>query len=300
MLDQPPPSPPALVQPAPPPVLPAELKAMLDLAMAEGDNATVERLFGYARRVRPDLGPAIDVMEQDYRQQLAARQEQAKAADRERLARANPFVNWAGQVEFGASATSGAVSSLGVLGSVELQRMGLGWTHKLSLRGEYQDTDKARAVERMIASWQPRRSLNDRAYAFGLAQYEHDPALGYDNRYSLALGAGVQMGDPEGFRLSVEGGPAIRRTELDSTGRTALAGRASADLSWPLSPRLTFEQKIAAFYEDRQANGVLASALDTKVSDKLKLRLSYEYRYENERSPQKSGSTTRASLVFAL
>jgi putative salt-induced outer membrane protein len=293
-------SPPAAQADAPAPAVPADLKAMLDAAIADGDAATVERVFGYARRARPDAAAAIDAMAAAHRARVA--EAQAREADRARarLARNAPLANWTGQVEFGAAATSGPSSSLALLGSVDAERKGVAWSHKLLLRGEVQDTDGSRATERVVASWQPRRALGEGRYLFGLGQYEHDPALGYANRYSGSLGAGLRFGAPDRLLVRVEGGPAVRQTDAASGSRTSIAGRGSAELTWPLSARLTFEQKVAAFYEDETANGLFGSALDARVSSKLKLRLSYDYRFENERAFLNGGSASRASLVVGL
>ncbi len=296
-------SPPA-VQPAPVATdagqLPADVRGILEFAIGEGDAATIERVFGYARRARPDAVAAIDALHATYQQQLDRKRREEATAAEVRLARWNPLVNWAGQLEFGASWTTGAASSLGLLGSVDVERKGVAWTHKLQVRGEMQETNGSRAVERVTASWQPRYSFGERGYTFGLTQYEHDPALGYDNRYSVGIGAGLRFGSPERLQLLVDGGPAVRRTDRLDESRTALAGRGSADLNWPLSSRLILKQKVAAFFEDGKTDGLSASSLDTQLSRNLKLRLSYEYRFENERPVANGGSTSRASFIFGL
>lgn len=295
MIDQPPPS----IE-APAPVVPADLQAILDVAMAEGDEATVEKVFGYALHARPDAARAIEALRSDYRARLVATRERKQAEAKDLLARTDPFLNWSGQVEFGGSLATGTVSSLGLLGAIDVERKGIRWSHKLAIRGELQDTNGARSVERLVAAWQPRYALSERGYVFGLAQYEHDPRLGYDNRYSAGIGAGLKVGTPGGIRLGFEGGPAFRQTDKGETERSALAVRASADLMWPLTPRMTIEQKASAYYEDGLANGLFASSLNTRVSDMVKLKLSYELRYESGPLRGTSGSTTRASLVFGI
>ena len=294
MIDQPP-----SIE-APSPVVPADLQAILDVAMAEGDEATVEKVFGYALHARPDAKQAIEALRSDYRARLVTSREVKQAEAKDLLARSDPFLNWSGQVEFGGSLATGAVSSLGLLGAVDVERKGIRWSHKLAIRGELQDTNGARSVERLVAAWQPRYAVSEREYVFGLAQYEHDPRLGYDSRYSAGIGAGLKLATPGGMKFGIEGGPAFRQTDKGETQRSALAARASADLIWPLTPRMTIEQKASAYYEDGLANGLLASSLNTRVSDKVKLKLSYEFRYESGPYRGTSGSTTRASLVFGI
>jgi putative salt-induced outer membrane protein len=300
MLDQAPLPP--IVAPAPEAQVPPDLKTMLDAAIADGDAAMIAKMFDYARRARPDAIDAIGRMEIAWRAGMDAAKTARAEAERAKLADAGPLDNWSGQLEFGASWATGPASSLGLLGTADLQRKGIDWTHKLLLRGEVLDTDNVRAVERIIASWQPRLTLGPTAFAFGLGQFERDPALGYDARFTAGAGAGWTLKQGEGFRLTVEGGPAYRLTRADGDERSRIAGRGSVDLGWALTSRLEFTQRASLFYEAGTSSGFLASALDSKVTDKLNLRVSYEYRIEEDtvRGFSSSGSTTRASLVYRL
>lgn len=302
MLDQLPP--PAIVAPAPslPAQLPPDLKAMLDAALADGDGAVIAKMFDYARRARPDAIDAIGAMEIAWKQSTVAAETARAEAEKARLAEAGPLENWKGQVEFGASWATGPASSLGLLGTLDLERKGIAWTHKLLLRGELLDTGDVPAVERLVGSWQPRLTLGPRAYVFGLGQFERDPALGYDARYSAGLGAGWKVEQGKAFRLTLEGGPAYRLTRADGDSRGRIAGRGSVDLGWALSPRLEFSQRASLFHEAGTSSGFLSSALDSKVTEKLNLRVSYEYRIEEDtaRGLSNTGSTTRASLVYRL
>ncbi|HYZ48769.1 MAG TPA: DUF481 domain-containing protein [Sphingomonas sp.] len=301
MLDQAPP-PPAVQAAAAEPAIPAELKAMLDAAIADGDEKVIDKLFGYAEHARPDLKAALAELRGAHRQQVAASRAEAAEKARRKLAEAGPLDDWTGQVEFGASWSTGPANSLGAVGALDLSREGIAWTHKLQLRGEVQDTNGVRAVERVIASWQPRYALAPEGYAFGLAQYEHDPALGYDTRYTAGLGAGWSLNSGKALKLSIEGGPALRYTIHAGAERTRFAGRGTLDLGLAIGPRLDFAQRASVFYEDGTSSGVLTSTLDSKISEKLKLRLTYEYRVEGDglSGSTSSGSLSRASIVYRL
>lgn len=301
MLDQAPP-PPSVQAPAPVAAIPADLKAMLDAAIADGDAKTIVKLFDYAGKARPDLEPALAAMRGAWQSEVAARQAAAVEAAQRKLAEAGPFENWSGQVEFGASWSTGPTDSLGALASLDLKRDGIDWSHRLQFRGEIQDTDGVRSVERLLASWQPRYATAPKSYVFGLGQFEHDPALGYDQRYTAGLGAGWSLSSGKNLKLALEGGPAIRHTVSEGEEQTRFAGRGTLDLGLALGPRLDFTQRVSVFYESGTSSGLLSSALDSKISDKLKLRLSYEYRIEEDglRGVSTSGSVSRASLVYKL
>jgi putative salt-induced outer membrane protein len=301
MLDQAPP-PPSVQAPAPAAAIPADLKAMLDAAIADGDAKTIAKLFDYAAKARPDIASALADMRNGYRKQVAAREAEAAEAKLRALADAGPLDNWKGQVEFGASWSTGPTDSLGALASLDLKRDGIDWSHRLQFRGEIQDTDGVRAVERLLASWQPRYATSPKSYVFGLGQFEHDPALGYDQRYTAGLGAGWSLSSGKNLKLALEGGPALRHTISEGEEQTRLAGRGTLDLGLALGPRLDFTQRVSVFYESGTSSGFLSSALDSKISENLKLRLSYEYRVEEDglRGVSTSGSVSRASLVYKL
>ena len=301
MLDHVPPPSVQLSAPAPAEGLPAEIEAMLEAALAEGDARIIGKMFDYAAQVRPDLAPLIEERRAAYRQQVTARKAEEEEAARRRLAEAGMLSNWAGQVEFGASWSTGPAESLGAV-ALDLKREGLAWTHKLQFRGEIQDTNGVRAVERIVAAWQPRYAVAPQGYVFGIGQYERDPGLGYDARYTTGLGAGWSLNSGKALKLALEGGPALRRTVHDGEDRTRIAGRGTLDLGVAIGPRLDFTQRVSVFYEEGTSSGLLSSALDSKLSEKLKLRLSYEYRVEQDglRGLSSSGSISRASLVYRL
>jgi putative salt-induced outer membrane protein len=301
MLDYAPP-PPSVQAPAPDAAIPADLKAMLDAAIADGDAKTIAQLFDYAGQARPDLAPALADLRATWQAQVAARAAAATEIAQRRLADAGPLDLWSGQVEFGASWSTGPTDNLGALASLDLKRDGIDWSHRLQFRGEIQETDGIRAVERLLASWQPRYATSPKSYLFGIGQFEHDPALGYDARYTAGLGAGWSLSSGKAVKLALEGGPAIRHTVSDGDEQTRLAGRGTLDLGVAIGPRLDFTQRVSVFYEDGTSSGLLSSALDSKISDKLKLRLSYEYRIEEDglRGVSTSGSVSRASLVYKL
>jgi putative salt-induced outer membrane protein len=299
MIDQPQP---AIEAPTPASELPSDLQSLIDAAIADGDDRVIVKLFGYIEKARPDLAGGVAQARLAHEERVAARQLAAAELARQKLVEAGPFENWSGQIEFGASWSTGPAESLGAVGALDLKRDGLTWTHRLLLRGEIQDTNGLRAVERIIASWQPRYALAPQAYVFGLGQYERDPALGYQARYSAAVGAGwaLQAGKP--FRLAVEGGPALRRTRQVGMERTRLAGRGTLDLGLAVGPKLEFGQRASLFYEDGTSSGLLVSTIDSKLSAKIKLRITYEYRIEEDglTGASSSGSTSRASLIYSL
>ena len=128
-------------------------------------------------------------------------------ARNERLRARQVLANWRGELELGAFRTTGTSSNFGVLGSLDVQREGLRWTHALLARAEFQSTNGKASMERNFARWQPKYRFGERTYVFGLAQYEHDLFAGYDDRYTLGGGIGYRAVTEDALLLEVGGCP---------------------------------------------------------------------------------------------
>lgn len=279
------------------------VRAMIDAAIASGDAKAIETVIGLARATNPQASAAIDAIEGTYRASLAEAKADAARAQEKRLTEAGIFENWTGQVELGASRSTGNTRNFGLYGGVDLAREGLHWRHKLAGRADVQETNGVTTTQRVQASWQPNYKFDERLYAYGLAQYEYDPLLGYSNRYTAGGGVGFGVLRDERAKLDFEGGPALRYTDLADDGASStLAARASLNFRWQITPTLELKQ-TGAFYHEAGANSANASTtLDTRLLGSLKVRFSYNLLYEGN-APTKAKSVdtlSRATLVYSF
>lgn len=286
--------------PSPEPALSPEVRAMIDAAIAAGDRQAAATLMRYARKAAPDAAGEIDAIEQGWKRDIAAGEARAAAERAERLRAASPFQNWKGQIELGASRATGNSDNLGLYGALDLTREGLEWRHRLYARADFQTTNDVTTTDRVLASWQPNYKFGERAYAFGLAQYEHDPRAGYDARYTAGGGLGYGVLAGPRIRLDVEGGPAFRHTDatngFDDSAR--LVGRASAAFKWKISPTLNLAQDAALYLEQGDSNATASTALDTTLIGALKARFSYNIQYERDAPPGASALNTQSRATF--
>jgi len=285
------------------PTLPAPVRAMIDAATTSGDASTVAAVVSMARQTNPGFIAEIDQLNDAYNGHVRAQREAAEHAARERLAAANILDLWKGQVELGGSRATGNTDSLGLYGALGLTRDGLNWRHKLNARADLQKTNGVTTTERINASWQPNYKFDARLYAYGLAQYEHDRFLGFENRYTVGGGLGYRVVAKPKMTIDLEGGPAVRHTDFtDESPETAIAGRASVQMKWTLSPTLQFAQDTAIYLETGNNNVVSTTSLDTRLIGALKMRLSYNIQYERD-APAGSKSLdtlSRATLVYGF
>lgn len=292
------------VVPDPPkPLLSDGTRKMIEAAIDDGDGKAIDTVLKLARKTSPEAKDEIDAIEIPYRAEIArakAEKEQRRLAQ---LASSDVFQNWKGQVELGASRTTGSRSSFGLFGSLAAERTGLRWGHKVAARADIQETNDVTTAQRVLASWQPNFKVGERFYAFGLAQYEYDPILGYDARYTTGGGVGIGLVRNDVLKVEFEGGPAVRHTrDVKGPADTTLSGRGSLNLGWKIGPNLGFSQASAFYYEPGESSATAQTALDTKLIGSLKARLSYNVVYEEARPKGREAvdTSSRATLIYSF
>lgn len=283
--------------------LPDGVRAMIDAAIASGDAGAVSTMLRFARETQASAGAEIDLIEARWKQMATEAEERRHEEARAQLAEASILDNWVGQVEFGASRSTGGSSQLGAYGSFDLQRDGLRWRQKLVARAEMQDGRDVEATERISTAWQPTYKFDDRLYSFGFVQYESDETQGYDARYTAGGGFGYALIASDSAKLEIEGGPTFRHVDptIDRS-RSNFAARASVNLRWAFAPSLELTQSSALYLEEGERSAAALTAVDAKLFGPLKSRLSYDVRYES--SPRTGGTSlntlSRATLVYSF
>lgn len=313
----PPATPPAIVVDAramPPPMVmlaparaPARLtdsvRALIDAAIASGDETAVKAILRYARQTNPETAPQIDALSAEFDARQAEKAAQAARVRADQLANAAFLDYWKGEIEIGGSRSTGNTRSLGLYGAVNLNREGLDWRFKFNGRAYVQQTNGVTTTERAAIAFQPNYKVDERFYAYGIAQYEHDRFLGYANRYTGGGGIGYGLIARPGMKLDFEGGPAVRFTDyVDSRQATSIAGRASMNFNWQVTPTLNLSQNAAVYLENDSKNAVATTTLDTRLIGALKARLSYNVQYEADAPPGRDPVDTlsRATLVYSF
>jgi putative salt-induced outer membrane protein len=279
------------------------VRAMIVAAIATGEAKSVELVVRLAKETHGFAAHEIDRIHQGFQTKVAATKAQEEQARVQRLEQASLLDSWKGQVEFGASRSTGNTSALGVFGALGFEREGLRWRHKLTARADLQETNGVTSSERLLASWQPRLRFDERFYTYGIAEYEYDRFQGYDNRYTLGGGGGYAAIATPTTKLDLEGGPAFRHTDyMDKPAATNVAARASLNFAWAITPTLEFKQNSSLYFEPGDSSANALSVIDAKLLGPIKARLSYDVRYESDvpAGVDEVNTQSRATLVYAF
>ena len=293
--------------------LPEGARQIIAAAFETGDDAKVKTALELARSAYPDDGSEIDALQQKWTEALALRQAEAEQEEKAEIRNAGLLDLWSGEGQLGAFHSSGNTDSIGVSAAIKLRREGLDWSHRLNLRGDYQRQNGVTSREQILASYEPRWEFGENIFAYGLAQFERDTIQGFDSRYAVSGGLGYTVVDREGLSLSVKAGPAYRVTDyIDQPTERRLAALAGLDFDWQIFERLSFSQSANAVAEtggqavlivdSSNTTLNLLTALDFKVTDNLRSRLSYQFDYASDpaEGAVSTDTLTRFTLVYGF
>ncbi|SNS35884.1 putative salt-induced outer membrane protein [Sphingomonas laterariae] len=283
--------------------LPPHVRSMLDAAIASGDAQAVATVTKLAKQTAPWAARDAEKLRDGFNNRIAEQKALAERQRHDRIKAASFFDGWSGELEFGASRATGNTRTLGLYGAAKGEREGLRVRHRFNGRADVQETNNETTTERWLLAYQPNFKFDDRLYAYGLGQYEHDRFLGYDSRYTLGGGFGYTVFTGPRLKLDIEGGPALRYTDfVDESDETTVAGRASIALKWAISPTASLNQDAAVYVESGNTNASSTIALDAKLFGPLRTRISYNIRYERDAPVDRDPVDTlsRATLVYTF
>lgn len=277
-----------------PETIPAPIKAMLDAAMASGNENDVNTVLKYAKAAAPESAAQISRTVDNWRTDRRRKREQS-------IREAGLFDLIKGRAELGAYVTQGNSNNIGLSAVVELRREALEWRHKVRLQADYQESIGVVTRERYVASYEPNWKFDDRAYMYGAAQFEADRILGYRDRFSVSAGVGYSAFKRPRLRLDLELGPAYRYTEFtDGREESKPAIRGSIDFEWKPLARVTVRQNASAYIQE-DANSTVTSktALQSRLIGPLSAQLSYTLQYESlpPAGRKTTDTVSRAALV---
>lgn len=257
-------------------LLPPAVREMLEAAIANGNESDIATVAKIARQTNPGSADEIQRM-------VASWKERTKATHETVVREARFTELWTGRIEAGGFRSTGSTSEFGVSASAAIKRVGIEWTHKLAASIDYRRANGITSRERYLASYEPRYEFDPRGFAYGLAQFERDTSIGYDERYTASAGVGYKLIMSKPVDLSLDAGPSIRHARYVTGEReTKLGVRASMDFAWRLTPALTFKQVASGYAESDVYTLNSLTSLETRVSTRWSAAFSYNVQYESE------------------
>ena len=291
--------------------LPEPVRAMIDAAIATGDESKVRTVIDLARTTNPEDTAELDAMLAAYETVLAEAKVDKAIAKEAAIRSAGVFENWSGKGEFGAFRATGNATDTGITTGLTLDRQGIDWRHKLTARVDFQSSNGVTTREQYLARYEPNVNFSERFYAYALAQYERDRFQGFTGRYAVSGGIGYQALKNDEIQLSVKVGPAYRVTKfVDGRNDSRIAGLIGLDFDWSITERLKLTQDTNAVAEtggsaiaiiDSQNTTLdLITGLNATINSSLSARFSYAVEYNSNPPPGAVGTDTlsRVTLIY--
>ncbi len=261
--------------------LPEPVRAMIDAAIASGDEDAVRTVIDLARTTNPDDAGELDTILASYETDLAAANAEAAAIEEAEMRNAGLFDNWSGQGQLGAFRSTGNSSNTGITAGLSLERVGIDWRHKLTGLVDYQETGGVTTREQFLAAYEANYNVSERLFVYGLAQYERDTFQGFSARYSGSGGIGYRVIDNENMQLAVKAGPAYRQTEfVNGLSDSSIAGLAALDFDWQIAENLKLTEDASAFIQSGNSTYVSTTGLTAALGGGLSASLSYTVEHD--------------------
>lgn len=303
----------------PPPIisqLPEAVRELLRQAMHDNDDAAVQAIARAAFSTYPGARDELDEFVGLWNVENKRRGELLLAlADvpivvntgrlREvEIEQINPRF-WNGRGELGGFRSTGSTSEFGISGALTVNyRIGR-WQHVLKGTLDYRESSGRVSQENWLLGYEPRLQIDPDLFIYGLAQYEHAPFVGFDERYTVSSGLGAVLIRGSDMNLRITAGPAYRRVNyVRGTDESRLGARSAMDFDWRLTPTMRFTQTASSYVEKGILTLGLNSGITAQILARLASRFSYNVQLENNGQrgdPQyirRLDTTSRVSLIY--
>jgi len=211
------------------------------------------------------------------------------------------FGVWSGEIEVGASKTTGNTDEESAKGRFTLKSESQKWIHDLALDGKASATDGETTEQAWFAQQKMRYRFDPKNYVFEALRYEDDRFSGYNYQGSVAAGYGRRVVESPTMLLDLEIGPGYRRQETDE-GETSddLIGRLGLDYSWQFSKTAKVTENLLVESGSDNTFTRSETALRTDLIGNLGLKIAYVVKHNTDVPPdtKKTDTETVLALVY--
>lgn len=293
--------------------IPGPVQRMIDAALETGNRDKVAAVIEMAKATNPKDAEEIDGIHQAFQREQRELAAARRAAELEEIRQAGLFERWKGRGQIGGFQSTGNSDNIGITATLNLERVGIDWRHKMRLTVDYQESNSRVTREQYFASYEPRYQVTSDLFAYALAQYEKDRFQGVASRYAVSGGLGYQVMKGQPMQLSLQAGPAWRHTKF-TNGLTdsSIAALVALDFDWQLTDSLKFTQNTdlvangggsaTAIIDGKNTSLNLVTGFEADIVDWLTARLSYTVEYDSDPpvGAVKTDTLTRFTLIYGF
>lgn len=211
---------------------------------------------------------------------------------------------WKGEIELGGSRATGNTETEKINAAAKINVINGPWDTTASAGYDFAKDSGDINAQRLRAGINAKYRYTDRAFAYGLIDYDDDRFSGFTYEITQSAGLGYRLIDTKDWEVEVSAGPALRISEIKSTGEQDVepGARGDASIIWRISDNAKFTNTTAVTWGQERMITENTTALTMKIIGELSGRLSHNLRYNSE-APVGTESTdtlTKASLVYGF
>ena len=211
--------------------------------------------------------------------------------------------DWTGQASITGSRNTGNTQTTDVGLGLELDHVDGPWRQNFDATADYADADGERNKERYTLGYQLERTINDRMFVFGDADYFFDTFGSFREGAFLGGGVGYELYQDEPLTWSVTGGLGYRYQEsalFERTGTVAL--RLASDFDWQINDNVSLYNDSNALISEPNTYLWNETGLTAELFGNLAARLSFRVDHNtNVPADQvKTDTVTRVGIVYTM
>ena len=222
---------------------------------------------------------------------------------------------WQVSAELGAINTTGNTETTSINGKINVKHTMEKWHNEYIASALYKedmveqdngDEDKETTAEKYFVSAKSAYQLEDEfGNLFVFASHAHDEFGSYRKYTTVSAGYGARFINRERLTLDAEIGPGyfwgdkVLEDDVIVEEEGAMV-RLAGELAWVISENATFTQKLAADAAEDNTRYLSDTALSTKISDRMQMKVGYTVSHDTDVADDKDNTdtTTYINLVY--
>ncbi len=211
---------------------------------------------------------------------------------------------WSGEIELGGGRATGNTETEEVNAAAKVGYTRGRWEAEATASYDFAKDAGTINTQHLRLGGTAKYLFTDRAFVFGLIDYDDDRFSGFTYELTQAGGLGYKVIQSDDLDLEVTAGPALRLSEVKATEEQLVepGARGGLELRWQMSDNATFSNKASITWGEERTITENTAALTMTIIGSLSGRLSYHLEH-NSGAPAGTEATdtlTKASLVYGF
>ncbi len=215
---------------------------------------------------------------------------------------------WGGEASVSGSTTSGNTSTTDIGVALHLTKASDLWKHSFDTTYDLGRSSGVNNKNRAYIGYQLDRTINERLYAYGNANYYTDDFGAFKNGSFIGAGLGYQVVKTDPMQWALEGGAGYRAQKTRNVGivpgfsNNEFALRGASEFDYQFSEAVSFYNDSEVIWSDSDTYLWNDVGVTANLAGNLAARFSFRVDHHTDVpvGRKKTDTITRAALVYTL